>query len=249
MIVGVSTDNFLSRPTPLSQDIADIHQLNVNAIELVPKMPMNFREGRVLKTNLEEFEYVAVHLPSPPISLKIPTINEITNYYQDAFQFSIEIGASLVLVRADFLGCESPKDVVKILHLINEHATKSGLKITLLNWFSQESQCGTYEQVSEVINGVDNKLAIDLGHAYRGMDSKSVRLIGEQKLRINAIRASDTTTVFSDLLLGTGHVNYPTIMPLLMESGFLGPFFVTHKRDPSLESIRTSISYLEYFEL
>jgi sugar phosphate isomerase/epimerase len=81
------------------------------------------------------------------------------------------------------------------------------------------------------------------------MDSKSVKIIAEQKSRIVAIRASDTTIAFDDLPLGTGHVNYSVIIPLLDENGFSGPFFVTHKRDPRPESIRTSISYLEYFEL
>ncbi len=81
------------------------------------------------------------------------------------------------------------------------------------------------------------------------MGSKSVWVVGEQKQRIIAIRASDATEAFGDLPLGTGHVNYPMIMPILEEGGFSGPFFVSHKRDPRPESILNSISFLEYFEL
>jgi len=249
MLIGVSTENLTSNTTPLSKDIAEIHQFNVRGIEIVPKTYEDLWEGSVLKASLGKFEYIGVLLPPPPVTENPTSVNETSNYYQDAIRFSAEIGAHLVMVRSDFPGCGSPGDVIKFLQPINEYAMKKGLKMALLNWFTPESQCGTYDQVSEIVNAINCKLAIDLGHAYRAMDSKSVKIIGEQKSRIVAIRASDATTAFGELPLGTGHVDFPVIMPLLEESGFSGPFFVTHKRDPRPESIRTSISYLEYFEL
>ncbi len=247
MLIGVSTDNFASRPTPLSRDIADIDQFKVKAIEIVPKTPADFREGGTLKESLGKFEFVAVLLPPPPVAANKAAITDISKYYQDGLEFSAVIGAQLVMIRPDFQKCGGPGDVIKNLQTILAQAMNKGLNIALLNWFAPESQCGTYEQVSEVAKATNCKLAIDLGHALRGMSSKSVWIIGEQKERLAAIRASDATIAFGDLPLGTGHVNYPVIMPLLEENRFSGPFFVSHQRNPSPENILSSISYLEYF--
>jgi sugar phosphate isomerase/epimerase len=154
MLIGVSTENFTSNSTPLSKDIADLYQFNVKGIEIVPKTPMDFREGRALKSSLGQFEYIGVLL-APPVTENSTAVDEISNYYKEAFQFSAEIGAHLVMVRSDFPGCGSPGDVIKFLQPISEQAMRKGLKIALLNWFSQESQCGTYEQVSEIVKTID----------------------------------------------------------------------------------------------
>ncbi len=249
MLIGVSTDNFSSRPTPLSQDIADLSQFNVKAIEIVPKTPADLKGGAALKQVLGKYEFIAVLLPPTPVAVKTAPSKLTATYYQEGFQFSEEIGARLVMIRPDFPGCGSPNDVVNFLQPIIAQATTKGLNIALLNWFTPESQCSTYEQVTEAVKMLNCKLAIDLGHAHLAMGSKSVWVIGEQKKRIAAIRASDATAAFGDLSLGTGHVNYAVIMPILEEGGFSGPFFVSHKRDPRPESILTSISFLEYFEL
>jgi sugar phosphate isomerase/epimerase len=249
MLIGVSTDNFASRPTPLSKDIADILQFKVKAIEIVPKTPADLRKGGALREILGKFEYVAVLLPPPPATAKDAVIGDISKYYQDGLEFSADVGARLVMIRPDFPKCGVPGDVIKNLQSILTQAMNIGLNIALLNWFAPESQCGTIDQVSEVLKAVNCKLAIDLGHALRGMGPKSVWIVGEQKERLAAIRASDATIAFGDLPLGTGHVNYPMIMPLLEENGFSGPFFVSQSRDPRPENILSSISYLEYFEI
>ncbi len=249
MLIGVSTDNFALRSTPLSKDIADLSQFHVKAIEIVPKTPADLQGGAVLKDSLGKYEFIAILLPPPPVAAKDAQSNAIATYYQDGFQFSKEVGAQLVMIRPDFPGCGSLKDVIKFLQPLLEQATNKGLNVALLNWFTPESQCSSFEQVTEVAKTSNCKLAVDLGQSHLAMGSKSVRVVGEQKKRIAAIRASDATAAFGDLPLGTGHVNYPVIMPILEEGGFSGPFFVSHKRDPRPESILTSISFLEYFEL
>lgn len=249
MLIGVSTENFALRPTPLSKDIDDIAKFKVKAIEIVPKTPADLRAGGALSSCTGTFEYIAVLIPPPPVNENKSSPNNIPPYYQDGLAFSAEIHARLVILRPDFSACKTTSDVVKFFQPIISEAAKQNLTIALVNWFAPESQCGTFDQVSDVVKALNCKLVIDLSHAHRAMHSKSVWFVGEQKGRIAAIRASDATDAFGELPLGTGHVNYPAIIPLLAENGFSGPYFISHMRDPRPESILTSISFLEYFEL
>ncbi len=150
MFIGVSTDNFASRPTPLSKDITDLLQFNVKAIEIVPKSPADLRESGALKVSLGKYDYIAVQLPPLPVTTQKTSMNAISKYYQEGFQFAAELGAQLVMIRPDFPGCGSPKDTIKFLQPLLEQATKKGLNVAPLNNFSPESQYSTFEQVTEV---------------------------------------------------------------------------------------------------
>ena len=248
MLIGVTTDILKERSTTLAEDITELRGYGMDALEVIPKCAGDLQSASELQTLVAGVSHLSVRMPDSVTLGDDGSSNDITKAIMDAIQFAATIGASLFSMPPTFPDIIEISDLASALQPFRDACTSAGLTFAILNPDDAESPAGSFDSLCQLVTVLDCKITLELGHAYHAMPKHSALLVGEHSDRIAAVQASDATEAFSYLPLGTGHVNYPLLMPIFEEKQFAGPFFINIQHNATKDQIENSQFFLESFE-
>jgi sugar phosphate isomerase/epimerase len=248
MLIGVTTDILMYQPTTLAEDITELRGYGMNALEVVPKCAEDLQSASDLQPLVAGITHLSVRMPNPA-KLGIDAANgDPTQVILDAIQFAAGIGASLFSIPPTFPDLAEVAELAGALQPFQDGCNKAGLTFAVQNSDDEFSPAGNFESLCQLVTTMNCKITLELGHAYHAMPKHTALLVGEHGDWIAAVHASDATEAFSYLPLGTGHVNYPLLMPIFEEKGFSGPFLINIQHNATKDQIENGQFFLESFE-